>query len=103
MSIATIFAQTCEQFGLPKPVAEFKWHPTRKFRADYAWPEHRVLLELQGGVYTFGKHGRGSGIVKDMEKVSEASALGWLTIQILPKDLMSVKTTNYVKQAIANR
>jgi len=100
---SAIFPQICQQSGLPKPVAEHCWHPTRKFRADYAWPELRIILEVEGGVWSGGKHGRGSGIVKDIEKQNEAAALGWLYLRCQPKELLSVRTMEYVRQAIATR
>ncbi len=99
----SIFPQVCTQSGLPKPVAEYRWHSTRMFRADYAWPEHRVLLEVEGGIWTKGKHGRGSGIVKDIEKQNEAAAMGWLYLRCQPKELLSVRTMEYIRQAIATR
>lgn len=103
MSIATIFAQTCEQFGLPKPVPEFRFHHERKWRFDYCWPASKVALEVEGAVWVEGRHTRGSGFVKDIEKYNSAGALGWIIIRCEPRDLFTVKTTNYVKQAIANR
>ena len=99
----SIFIQVCKQSGLPEPVAEHCWHPTRKFRADFAWPEHRIILEVEGGIWVSGKHGRGSGIVKDIEKQNEAAALGWLYLRCQPKELLSVRTTEYIRQAIATR
>lgn len=35
--------------GLPEPVREFRFHPVRGWRADFAWPEHKLLLEIEGG------------------------------------------------------
>lgn len=99
----SIFQQACQQNGLPRPVAEHHWHPTRKFRADFAWPEHRVLLEVEGGLWVKGKHGRGSGIVKDIEKQNEAAAMGWLYLRCQPKELHTVRTLEYIRAAIATR
>ena len=45
--------------GLPEPVPEYRWHPVRKFRADYALPLHRVLIEIHGGLWVNGGHSRG--------------------------------------------
>jgi hypothetical protein len=36
---------------------------------------------VQGGVWTRGKHGRGSGIVKDYDKLNTAQSLGWRVYQ----------------------
>jgi hypothetical protein len=28
--------------GLPEPVRELKFHPVRRWRADFAWPDHPI-------------------------------------------------------------
>jgi very-short-patch-repair endonuclease len=67
--------------GLPEPQTEFRFHPTRKWRFDFCFPVERIAVELQGGVWTDGKHGRGSGIRKDYEKLNAAQLLGYMVLQ----------------------
>jgi hypothetical protein len=31
---------------LPDPVTEYRFHPTRRWRMDFAWPAHQVAVEL---------------------------------------------------------
>ena len=62
---------------LPTPVREFRFHPTRKWRFDFAWPENRISLEIDGATWTGGRHTRGSGYEADAEKLNEAAVLGW--------------------------
>ena len=38
--------------NLPIPVQEHRFHEVRKFRLDWAWPEHKVGLQVDGGVWT---------------------------------------------------
>jgi len=85
---------------LPRPVPEFRFHPVRKFRFDYAWPEFRLALEVEGGVWTGGKHGRGSGIVKDMEKSTIAAEEGWRIIRVTPSKLATIGTAESVERAL---
>jgi len=63
--------------GAPGPVREYRFHPTRKWRLDFAWPAVRVGVEIQGGTWTRGRHTRGIGYERDCEKLNEAQALGW--------------------------
>lgn len=64
--------------GLPKPIREYKFHPTRNWRADFAWPEYKVMVECQGLTWVPGEgHTRGSQYEKDVEKHNEAVRLGW--------------------------
>lgn len=66
---------------------EYRFHPTRKWRLDLAWPEVRVAVEIQGGVYVRGKHVQGDGAEKDYEKLNEAQLLGWIVLQTTPRGL----------------
>lgn len=52
------------------------------YRADFAWPEARVALEIQGGTWTLGKHSSGAGIERDCAKSFTAQASGWICFAI---------------------
>ncbi len=86
--------------GLPAPVTELVFHPTRKWRFDYAWPAFKVALEVEGGVWTGGRHTRGSGFVKDLEKYNAAACLGWRIIRVTPTDLMRTSTRDLIISAL---
>lgn len=94
------FRHVCKAQGLPMPEAEHKFHPVRRWRMDWAWPDRKVALEVDGGVWIRGKHGRGSGIVKDHEKQNHAAALGWRILRVQPKDLLAPSTFEYVRSAL---
>ena len=82
------------------PLTEHRFHPTRKWRFDYAWEDHRVALEVEGGVWVGGRHTSGAGFVKDMEKYNEAACLGWRIIRCQPRELCSIKTVDNIKRAL---
>jgi very-short-patch-repair endonuclease len=96
------FIDKCRSEGLPDPVTEHRFHPVRKWRFDYAWPEHFVALEVEGGVWIAGRHTRGSGYIGDMEKYSEAAALGWRILRVQPKDLRTQKTIDLLRRCICS-
>lgn len=62
---------------LSPPELEYRFHPTRKWRFDFAWPDLLLAAELDGGTWSSGRHTRGPGHEKDCEKQSEAAILGW--------------------------
>jgi len=64
------------------PEEEYVFHPYRRWRFDYAWPEDKVALELQGGTWAKGRHVRGAGYRNDCEKLDEAQLLGWLVLYV---------------------
>lgn len=63
--------------GLPEPVREHRFHATRKWRFDLAWPALKLAVEVEGGTYSGGRHTRGKGFESDCEKYGEAMLLGW--------------------------
>lgn len=66
-----------KQEGLPAPVLEHRFHPVRKWRFDLAWPDRKIGMEIDGAVYTSGRHTRGAGFEADCEKLNEALLHGW--------------------------
>lgn len=56
----------------------------RRWRFDFAWPQHMVALEVEGGVWRGGKGGHTSGVgfSKDCEKYNTATILNWKVIRI---------------------
>lgn len=84
-----IFFQDLKQHGIEEPVKEYKFHPNRKFRADYAFLERKIILEIEGGIWLRGggRHNRGSGFLKDLSKYNEAAILGWRVLRITPQQL----------------
>lgn len=73
-----------QYYGLPVPVVEFRFHPTRRWRFDVAWPERKIAVEIQGGVWSRGRHSRGTGQLADMDKLNTAQSLGWRVLYCTP-------------------
>ena len=100
---SALFFALCLTEGLRTPEAEHKFHPTRKWRFDYAWTPHKVALEVEGGIFSGGRHTRGSGFVKDMEKYNAAGALGWVVLRCTPKTLCTMETVKMIQATINNK
>ena len=79
---------------LPVPVREHKFHHIRRWRFDLAFLKERLAIEIEGAVWIMGRHTRGSGFVKDMEKYNEATFLDWKLLRFTPND---VRTGNALK------
>ena len=56
---------------------EYRFHPDRRWRFDFADPARKIAVECEGGTWTGGRHVRGDGFQKDCEKYNEAARLGW--------------------------
>lgn len=63
--------------GLPEPEIEYKFHETRRWRFDFAYPDIKLAIEIEGGTWTKGRHTRGAGFEADCRKYAAAMELGW--------------------------
>ena len=75
--LENLFAFQIKSLKLPQPVNEHLFHPTRKWRFDFAWPDIKFAVEIEGGTYSNGRHVRGKGFENDCIKYGEAMRLGW--------------------------
>jgi very-short-patch-repair endonuclease len=74
---------------LPAPCYGFRFNAERKWRFDMAFPQHRVALEVDGGIWRKdrGAHGRPQNILRDMEKINAAQLAGWKVLRYTPEQL----------------
>ena len=70
------------EFDLPEPVREYRFAPPRRWRFDFAFPDAKVALEIEGGIWTAGRHSRGAGMRDDMEKYNAAACAGWRVLRV---------------------
>lgn len=82
------------------PIPEYRFHPERRWRFDFAWPDHLVALEVEGGVWSGGRHTRPRGFLADIEKYNAATTLGWRVLRTTPEALYSTRTLGLIKQAL---
>ncbi|MBO4779796.1 MAG: hypothetical protein J5497_04075, partial [Selenomonadaceae bacterium] len=52
--------------------------PERQWRADIAFPDVKVAIEIDGGIWNYGRHNRAASMLDDMEKGNGYSARGWI-------------------------
>ena len=88
------FAAQLQSLSLPRPEREFRFNPSRKWRADFAWPSEMLIVEVDGGTHTQGRHVRAEGFRIDCEKHNSAVMLGW---RVLRGDAKMVKSGDLAK------
>jgi hypothetical protein len=86
--------------GLPTPVAEHRFHPTRKWRWDRAWTESMLAVEIHGGAWVQGRHVRGRGFSNDREKVNHGILLGWRCLEVTYDHINSGQAINWIVEAL---
>ena len=63
---------------------ELRFHPERRWRFDYACPDRKVAVEIEGNVFNYGRHNNPMGFVKDCEKYGVATSMGWKVLRFTP-------------------
>lgn len=68
---------------------EYKFHPKRKWRADFHIVGKKILVEVEGGVWSGGRHTRGKGYIGDMEKYNAAVVMGYQVLRFSTEQVKS--------------
>lgn len=84
----------------PLPTLEHRFCE-RLWRFDVAFIDEKVAVEIEGGVWTGGRHVRGKGYQNDMTKYNRASVLGWRVIRVTPDQVRSGVALNELRGVLA--
>jgi len=74
---------------LPEPIRDGCFVPGRKFKTDLAWPDRLLFVELDGGEWTHGRHGRGTGMANDCLKWNALVLEGWTGFRFVGSQVRS--------------
>lgn len=99
------FAFECQLKMARFPIAEreYKFHPDRRFRFDFAWPDYKISLETEGGVFSGGRHTRGTGFTSDCVKYNLAAIAGWLVLRVTGNMVKNGEALQFLEQALKSR
>lgn len=87
-------------YGLDTPQPEYRFHPTRRWRFDYAFVDRKIGVEIEGGIWSGGRHTRGGGFLGDMEKYNEAGKMGWTVFRFTPQQLKKGEAQAFMKTVL---
>lgn len=78
------FSELWAAAGGPEPVREYRFCPTRRWKADFAFPDAKVLVEIEGGVWLGrkGRHTNPRGFISDCDKYNTATLMGYAVIRL---------------------
>jgi hypothetical protein len=108
---------------LPAAQPEFKFHPDRQWRFDFAFASYELrvtsdkqnkkaansslithhsslAIEVQGGIWTRGRHTRGAALKLEWEKLNTAAILGWRILYCEPREILTVKFAETILEAL---
>lgn len=95
--MSAVFLAILRARGIPEPVAEYAFAKPRRWRFDWAWPDAKVALEVEGGAWTGGRHTRPRGFLGDIEKYNAATVKGWRLVRVTPNQLCTLGTVEMLE------
>lgn len=85
------------------PLAEeHAFHPSRRWRFDFAHVPSRTAIELHGAIWAGGRHTRGGGMQADCEKALAAACAGWVVVALVPP-MITVPTLEQIAALVERR
>lgn len=81
---------------------EFYFHPDRKWRADFHLIGKKILVEVEGGIWSGSRHTRGKGYIGDMEKYNAATMLGYQVIRFSTEQVKSGLAVQQIEKMVGD-
>jgi very-short-patch-repair endonuclease len=84
--------------------SEVKFHQLRKWQFDFVLgqdgePLH-IAVEIEGGIWAAGRHTRGAGYQKDLDKYNAATIRGWRVLRFSTEDIMRGRAKAFLAEHI---
>jgi len=81
---------------------EFKFHPDRKWKADFHLIDKKILVEVEGGIWIGGRHTRGKGYLGDLEKYNAATMMGFQVIRFSTDQVKSGHAIQQIEKMVGD-
>ena len=103
-----LLAEHLKERDIPEPVREFQFARAqlgRHWRADFAWPDLMLLVEVEGGIRIKGNrsHTGAEGYQKDCRKYNDAMLLGYHVLRFTAQMIYSMEAANTIQRFIIER
>lgn len=84
----------CRVNGLT-PDREFMFHPSRKWRIDFAWPDRKLAVEIESSVHRIKSRFAG-----DLDKYNALNRAGWMLLRYTSKMVTAGDAINDVLEIL---
>ena len=81
---------------------EFKFCQDRKWRADFHLVDKMILIEVEGGIWSNGRHTRGKGYLGDMEKYNAATVMGYQVLRFSTEQVKSGLAIQQIEKMVGD-
>lgn len=84
---------------------EYKFHSTRDWRFDFAWPDLKIAAEVEGLIHnaTQGGHQTMKGYTENCIKYNEAALWGWQVYRFTNPMIKSGEAAEVIQRALMRR
>lgn len=86
-----MFAKQLSVLQFQPPIREYRFMENRDFRFDYAWPDRKIAVEVQGMVHRIR-----SRFLSDVEKLAMAQIYGWRVLLVAGQDVRSGRAVSWL-------
>lgn len=90
--------------GIEPPKREYPYRlmigGSRRWRADMAWPDMRLVVEVEGGTWAQGRHNRATGYAADCEKYNAAQIGGVIVLRFTGEHVASGYAVTEIARAV---
>ena len=81
---------------------EFKFHHKRKWKADFHITGKHILVEVEGGIWSGGRHTRAKGYLGDLEKYNTATMMGYQVIRFSTEQVKSGLAVQQIEKMVGD-
>jgi very-short-patch-repair endonuclease len=90
------FLFQCQSLKLPPVFVQWRFqnsqhpnNPARKWRTDFVFQDHALMIEIDGGIWIKGAHSHPLDIIRNMRKQNDAELLGYAVLRFTPEEVKS--------------
>jgi very-short-patch-repair endonuclease len=76
---------------------------SKRYRADFAHPDARVTIEIQGGTWNRGRHVQATGYARDARKFNLVQLSGWQVFLLVTETATDHEVLYEIASHIRNR
>jgi len=84
-------------------VRQYKPFPDRRNTVDFWIETWNIVIEVEGGIYTRGRHVQPQGFIDDMEKYNRLAVEGVILIRVAEQHIDNGMLDEWIKKAIKKR
>jgi hypothetical protein len=96
-NLEEIFHIQVRALKLPAAQREYRFHPKRQWKFDFAWPHAMIAVEIEGGTYSGGRHVRPEGYKRDCIKYNHSALLGWRVFRFTSDMVKSGEALDFIR------